>query len=403
MIATLARRAAERGLDVFICTADKDARQLLDDQIRIFNFRNRQGPRRRGAQGRLGDRARPGGRPPRPDRRRRRQRPRRPRHRPQDGGEAAPGVRRRSTTSWRTSTRSRGRSGRRTSRPTPRPPRGRQLVALETDLPLDLDWEPSGRPGCDVKALKAPLHRVRVPRLPRTRSAPRRRSPRRPGTTHYTTVDTPEALAGVRGGAGRAAEVLLRHRDDGGRPAPRRPGRALVLLEGGRGVLHAGPRTRSADRLLDPTSSLEALRPALTNPATEKVGQNLKYDMLVLRRAGIEIGGPVTDTMVLSYLLESGERNHNLDQLSQRLLDHTMIPISDLIGKGKNQLTDGPGRGRQGRRLRRRGRRRHLADRGDPRPPRSARKGSGTSTPTWSARLIRVLAEMEARRASRST
>ncbi len=41
--------------------------------------------------------------------------------------------------------------------------------------------------------------------------------------------------------------------------------------------------------------------------------------------------------MVLSYLLESGERNHNLDQLSQRLLDHTMIPITDLIGKGKNQ------------------------------------------------------------------
>ena len=60
--------------------------------------------------------------------------------------------------------------------------------------------------------------------------------------------------------------------------------------------------------------------------------------MLVLRRAGIEIGGPVTDTMVLSYLLESGERNHNLDQLSRYLLDHTMIPISDLIGKGKKQL-----------------------------------------------------------------
>ena len=61
--------------------------------------------------------------------------------------------------------------------------------------------------------------------------------------------------------------------------------------------------------------------------------------MLVLGRAGIEIGGPITDTMVLSYLLESGERNHSLDQLSQRLLDHTMIPITDLIGKGKNQIT----------------------------------------------------------------
>ena len=43
--------------------------------------------------------------------------------------------------------------------------------------------------------------------------------------------------------------------------------------------------------------------------------------------------------MVLSYLLESGERNHSLDQLARRLLDHTMIPITDLIGKGKDQLT----------------------------------------------------------------
>ena len=70
----------------------------------------------------------------------------------------------------------------------------------------------------------------------------------------------------------------------------------------------------------------------------EKVGQNIKYDMLALGRAGHRPGGPITDTMVLSYLLESGERNHNLDQLSQRLLDHTMIPITDLIGKGKNQV-----------------------------------------------------------------
>ena len=97
-------------------------------------------------------------------------------------------------------------------------------------------------------------------------------------------------------------------------------------------------RAPMGEQTLDPAIVLEALRPALEDPQIEKVGQNLKYDMLVLRRAGIEIGGPVTDTMVLSYLLESGERNHNLDQLSRRLLDHTMIPISDLIGKGKKQL-----------------------------------------------------------------
>ena len=91
--------------------------------------------------------------------------------------------------------------------------------------------------------------------------------------------------------------------------------------------------------VLDEKATLEALRPILTDPSSEKVGQNLKYDMLVLQRHGIEVAGPVTDTMVLSYLLESGERNHSLDQLSQRLLNHPMIPITALIGKGKTQIT----------------------------------------------------------------
>ena len=59
--------------------------------------------------------------------------------------------------------------------------------------------------------------------------------------------------------------------------------------------------------------------------------------MIVLRAAGIELAGVAFDTMVASYLLEAGERNHNLDELAQRYLDHETIKISELIGKGKNQ------------------------------------------------------------------
>ncbi len=99
----------------------------------------------------------------------------------------------------------------------------------------------------------------------------------------------------------------------------------------------AGP---AGSKLLDEVTTLEALRRAIFgDPEIEKVGQNIKYAVFLAKLgAGVELHGPLTDTMVLSYLLESGERNHNLDQLSQRLLDHTMIPITDLIGKGKNQL-----------------------------------------------------------------
>ena len=96
-------------------------------------------------------------------------------------------------------------------------------------------------------------------------------------------------------------------------------------------------RGPAGEPCLDPDQTLEALRPVLEDPAIEKVGQNLKYDMIVLRSAGVILSGVAFDTMVASYLLEAGERNHNLDDLALRYLDHKTIKISDLIGKGKNQ------------------------------------------------------------------
>jgi DNA polymerase-1 len=89
---------------------------------------------------------------------------------------------------------------------------------------------------------------------------------------------------------------------------------------------------------LDPDDVLAKMRPILENPEIQKVGQNLKYDMVVLKSAGVTMEGLAFDTMIASYLLEPGERIHNLDELSQRLLGHETIKIESLIGKGKNQL-----------------------------------------------------------------
>lgn len=99
-------------------------------------------------------------------------------------------------------------------------------------------------------------------------------------------------------------------------------------------------RAPEGETQLDPGDTLDKLRPILTNPEIEKVGQNLKYDIAVLRAAGVELAGVAFDTMVASYLLEPGERNHNLDELSQKLLSHETIKITELIGdkgKGKTQ------------------------------------------------------------------
>jgi DNA polymerase I len=96
-------------------------------------------------------------------------------------------------------------------------------------------------------------------------------------------------------------------------------------------------RGPAGEAVLEPAATLAALKPVLENPSIAKLGQNLKYDMIVLRNAGIELNGAAFDTMVANYLLDAGERNHNLDALAERYLNHTTIKIHELIGKGKTQ------------------------------------------------------------------
>ena len=63
--------------------------------------------------------------------------------------------------------------------------------------------------------------------------------------------------------------------------------------------------------------ALAALKPLLADPAVLKIGQNLKYDMLLLKRYGISVT-PLDDTMLISYVFESGDVGHGMDELSQR-------------------------------------------------------------------------------------
>jgi DNA polymerase I len=82
---------------------------------------------------------------------------------------------------------------------------------------------------------------------------------------------------------------------------------------------------------------LNRLKPILENPAVFKCGQNIKYDMLVLSRHGIELQGVEFDTMVASYVVNPSGRQHNLDALALEHLHIKKIPITDLIGSGKGQ------------------------------------------------------------------
>src|SRR5262245_16068458 len=98
-------------------------------------------------------------------------------------------------------------------------------------------------------------------------------------------------------------------------------------------------RGPDADSKLDPAAVLNDLKPILEDPAVQKVNQNIKYDQIVLKAAGIELKGVAGDSMVAHYLLHSGERTHNLDELTRKYFGHENISITELIGKGKNQKT----------------------------------------------------------------
>ncbi|SLN55517.1 DNA polymerase I [Pseudooceanicola marinus] len=84
--------------------------------------------------------------------------------------------------------------------------------------------------------------------------------------------------------------------------------------------------------------ALDLLKPVLEDDSILKIGQNMKYDAKILRRYGIRVA-PFDDTMLISYALHAGLHGHGMDALSDRYLGHTPIPIKEIIGTGKSQIT----------------------------------------------------------------
>jgi DNA polymerase I len=93
---------------------------------------------------------------------------------------------------------------------------------------------------------------------------------------------------------------------------------------------HVAP-TLAPDRVRD------ALRPFLEDDTVLKVGHNLKFDLSVLEREGLTVRGPLFDTMIAAALLNPERRGNAMDDLARDLLGVTTVPITDLIGKGKQQ------------------------------------------------------------------
>ena len=89
----------------------------------------------------------------------------------------------------------------------------------------------------------------------------------------------------------------------------------------------------------DLQSVLSFLKPILENEKIIKIGQNIKYDALILKRFGININGIGFDTMLAAHLVSPETRSYKIDNLSLEFLNYRMVPIEELIGTGRNQIT----------------------------------------------------------------
>ncbi len=238
----------------------------------------------------------------------------------------------------------------------------KKLVTLHDDVPLD-DWPLDALAVRDIDAdrLLAFLDenefrslRARVTSyLERERPAgDRRRSAIEVASSHYETVDDEAGLE----------DWVARIRDTGfvaidtetssldairaelvGISLSTVPGEAcyipLAHRVGGSG--EDGRLVLDSEEEVGPQLPLakvrEALSPLLADPAILKIGQNIKYDLNVLMRAGFPEMAPIDDTMLISYVLETGLHGHGLDELSRLHLGITPVAYKDVAGRGKKQ------------------------------------------------------------------
>jgi len=212
----------------------------------------------------------------------------------------------------------------------------RKLVKLDDHVPVEVDW-PRGQLGqMDRMAAGELFAKLGF----RTFAAQMRDGDGEPSSPEwqvdYHTVATSEELATLVERLKRRESIAIDTETTNvwptwaelvGISVAFRPGEAYYL------PLRSPP----GDPQLDLTATINALRSVLEDPRVKKVGQNLKYDMIVLRQSGIQLAGIDFDTMIASYLLDAGARNHNLDDLARRYLNYTTTKISELIGSGKDQ------------------------------------------------------------------
>ncbi len=211
----------------------------------------------------------------------------------------------------------------------------RDLVRIQTEAPLDFAADHFVHQTPDQARLTELFQTFEFRQLQQAFAEPGERPEKR-----YEAVmdaDTLEDLIAKLADAGRFAldtETTSQH--------PMRAelvGISLAIEPHTAFYIPCGHRYLGAPEQLARGLVLDRLRPLLEDPAVEKIGQNIKYDAIVLSRHGIQLAGIGYDTMLASYLLNPSKRSHGLDQIALDFLGHKNIAYEDVAGKGRRSVT----------------------------------------------------------------
>ena len=97
------------------------------------------------------------------------------------------------------------------------------------------------------------------------------------------------------------------------------------------------PLGHDSKKCIDKSLVLKKLKPILEDPSIKKIGQNIKFDFIILFKHGINMSS-MEDTMLMSYVLDAGKNRHNMDTLAEIHLNHKTIAYKDLVGSGKKEI-----------------------------------------------------------------
>jgi DNA polymerase-1 len=332
IVATVVRMALERGVECYICTGDKDARQLISSQVSVFNIRKNEVYDSKALAADWGIRpnqvidllAMTG-----------------------DSVDNIPGIegvgpKTAATLLQEFETlegvlasidRISGKKRQENLRAgADRSRRSRELVALRSDVPIELDWELARAGRFDNHRLVELFRQFGFQRLTAQFSAQASAPTQWEG--RYHTVTTLDQLATLAASLASQHRIALELVLSGPHPMSSHLVGISVAWQVGEAWYVPIRAPLGAPALTEPVV-VAALRPILESESCRKVGHNLKLHQIALRNAGVQLGGIELDTMVADYLMEAGERSHALDQLSSRYLKHNIEPVENGTERGR--------------------------------------------------------------------